>query len=104
MRKVICLIPILLASACGEPNTEQVREKPEPLLIAAAQSASLEFPLHFGRDDNPPGYTKVEARTDRGGNEGPLALALVLCSPNHAWIESTSHTVAIIMPSEKNVI
>ena len=72
--------------------------------MVAAQSASLEFPLQFGPGDNPPGYTKVAAGKDRSTDSAQLISALVLCSPEVAWIETTSHSAAIIMPSERNVI
>ncbi|MDP3906927.1 hypothetical protein [Novosphingobium sp.] len=72
--------------------------------MSAAHSISLEFPLQYGPDDNPAGYTKVEGGKDRSADPAQLISALVLCGPAVSWIEKTSHSAAIIMPSEKNVI
>ena len=75
-----------------------------PPLVVAAQSVSLEFPLEFGAYDAPPGYIKVDAAS--GGNDADWHLidALVLCGPELIWIEKTSHTMSIIMPSEENAV
>src|SRR5690606_14402025 len=91
------LLVALLAS-CEQGDLEQAqRSKVQPPLFVAAQSVSLEFPLQFDPGDTPPGYIKVgpvEGRTESGTS---LIDALVLCAPDLAWIEKTSHSAAVIM-------
>ena len=102
MRKALFLLTALLASSCEQAAREDNGPNSQPLLLAAAQSASLEFPLQFGPDDAPPGYIKVDSAEDRDSSHEQLISALVLCSPDVAWVEKTSHSMAIIMPSDKN--
>ena len=73
-------------------------------MVLAAQSVSLEFPLHFEAGDDPLGYTKVAGLNGRNDTREHLIDALVLCSPDLVWVEKTSHTMAVMMPSEENVI
>ena len=95
----------LLASSCVEGEGKDTSQEDETsTLIAAAQSVSLEFPLHFDAGDSPPGYLKEipkEAGTETGEH---LIGVIVMCSPDVAWIEKTSHTISVILPSDENAI
>ena len=94
-----------LISSCGEGGDDRARSlSKQPPLVVAAQSASLEFPLHFGVRDEPLGYVKVAPSDEQGDTREHLIDALVLCSPDLVWIEKTSHTISVIMPSEENTI
>ena len=101
-----CLLPfVFLVSSCGADGPKQAgHPEVQPGLITAAQSASLEFPLQFEAADDPPGYVKVGSSEGRLKNSEHLIDALVLCSPDFAWVEKTSHSMAIIMPSHENAI
>lgn len=100
------LFPLaILISSCGEGGEDCNRRLNEqPPLVVAAQSVSLEFPLHLEAGDDPPGYVKVAPADEQGDTREHLIDTLVLCSPELAWIEKTSHTIAVIMPSEENAI
>jgi hypothetical protein len=104
MKWPLFLLAILISS-CGEGGEDQTSRLDERApLIVAAQSVSLEFPLHFGVGDDPPGYVKVAPADEQGDTREHLIDALVLCSHDLAWIEKTSHTMAVMMPSEENAI
>lgn len=97
----LALVPIaFLATSCGKYGHEEAAQSKVPPLVAAAHSVSLEFPLQFDADDTPPGYTKVPSASNENGDK--LISALVLCSPGLAWIEKTSHSIAVIIPSDEN--
>lgn len=95
----------LLASSCAEGDEKDPSQEDEtPTLIAATQSVSLEFPLHFDAGDSPPGYLK-ETPKEAGAETGQhLIGVIVMCSPDIAWIEKTSHTISVILPSDENAI
>ena len=95
----------LLASSCAEGDGKVTSQEDEtPTLIAAAQSVSLEFPLHFEPSDSPPGYLKETPREAGAETAQHLIGVIVMCSPDVAWIEKTSHTFSIILPSDENAI
>ncbi|WP_305097401.1 hypothetical protein [Croceibacterium aestuarii] len=84
----------------GQTTSSNVQSR----LVAAAQSVSLEFPLQFDPTNAPPSYTEIGANRGRKKSPEHLIDALVLCSPELAWIEKTSHSMAIIMPSDENAV
>lgn len=102
----LCLLPIVfLASSCEADGPKRTTQPDvQPRLVTAAQSTSLEFPLHFDAADAPTGYIKVGSGEGRGESAEHLIDALVLCSPDLAWVEKTSHSTAVIMPSHENAI
>ena len=105
MRKKSIFIIALLVSSCVERGEEQDENTRLPSgLSVAAQSVSLEFPLHLDPTDAPPGYIMVGRNQGSDISQEHLIDALVLCSPDLAWIEKTSHSMAIIMPSDENAV
>jgi hypothetical protein len=104
MSKWLLLSFALLVASCGRVEEDADDGKGQAPLIIAAQSASIEFPLHFGADDSPPGYIKVAAEKVRNKSSGKLIDALLLCSQHLLWIERTSHTTSAMMPSEDSAV
>ena len=103
--KWLLFLSAILISSCGEGAEDQTSRLDERTpLIVAAHSVSLEFPLHFGVGDDPPGYIKVAPEDGQGDTREHLIDALVLCSPELTWIEKTSHTLVVKMPSQENAI
>ena len=104
MLKWLLLSTVLLTSSCNPTAGEDAIDGPgrQPRLLEAAQSVSLVIPLHFDPSDRPPGYIKVAGAGAQ--HAGRLIEAVVICSPGLAWFEGTSHTSAIVIPSEENVI
>ena len=105
MSKLQFLPLVLLASSCWQDGQEEpAPSEVQPPLVVAAQSVSLEFPLDFDAGDAPPGYTKIDPAEGRNDTPGDLITALVACSPYLAWIEKTSHSISVIMPSSENAV
>lgn len=102
MPKLFLVLIVLLATSCGKDGDEEGTNSKVSPLVAAAHSVSLEFPLQFDSNDTPPGYTKVASANSETPEK--LISALVLCSPGLGWIEKTSHTIAIIIPSDESVV
>ncbi|QIG53228.1 hypothetical protein G6N82_02825 [Altererythrobacter sp. BO-6] len=105
MFKRFVIAIVLLAGACDQTRPVEAEQRAnQPKLFVAANSVSLEFPLQFGAQEDPSGYIKVSSKGGREESPEKLISALVLCSPEVAWIEKTSHSIAFIMPSDENVI
>ncbi|MXP14173.1 hypothetical protein GRI44_05350 [Altererythrobacter confluentis] len=102
MSKLFLVLIVLLATSCGKGGHEEATSSKVPPLVAAAHSVSLEFPLQFDSNDTQPGYTKVASADSETPDK--LISALVSCSPSLAWIEKTSHTIAIIIPSDESEV
>lgn len=104
MSKWLLLSFALLVASCGRVAEDADDGKGQAPLIIAAQSVSIEFPLHIDADDSPPGYIKVAPEKLRNNSSGKLIDALLLCSQYLLWIERTSHTTSAMVPSDESAI
>lgn len=104
------LLGALLLASCSQAET-QPPDAPDAEpgernrdLITAVQSTSLQFPLHFDPDDDPPGFIKVvpEQRADNIDNS--LMEVLAFCGTAYLWFDQSSHSMSVMMPSAENVI